>query len=156
MLSTTGRSKSPERRGATVVEFAMVAPVLFCLVFGIIEFGRFVMLHQVAITATREGARKAALATTTTTAQVDTIVRSRLAVGGVPSSFASDVAKTIITVTDSAGNDLPSTDLNTYLAAGAPITVDVQMSFAELTWLPGDYFGLASVNVSAATTMERE
>lgn len=48
-------------RGASMVEFALVAPLLFLLLFGIIEFG-VIMYDQVALrNASREGARQAAL-----------------------------------------------------------------------------------------------
>ena len=39
----------------------MVAPVLFLIVFGMIEFGRMVMVQQVITNASREGARVAVL-----------------------------------------------------------------------------------------------
>lgn len=44
-------------RGATLVEFAVVAPLLFLLLFGIIEFGRVVATFNAVNTAAREGAR---------------------------------------------------------------------------------------------------
>lgn len=130
-----------------MVEFAVVAPLLFLLVFGLIEFGRYVMLQQIAITSTREGSRKVALGTTTSDQQVDTVVRNYLAAGGVQGSVANDPTKVVVNVSPSDLDDI---------APGTPITVDLQISFAELTWLPGDFFGLASVNVSSSTTMERE
>ena len=46
-----------QRRGAAAVEFAIVAPVFFLLVFGMIEYGRMVMVQQVLTNASREGAR---------------------------------------------------------------------------------------------------
>ncbi len=46
-----------QRRGAAAVEFAIVAPVFFLLVFGMIEYGRMVMVEQVLTNASREGAR---------------------------------------------------------------------------------------------------
>ncbi len=49
------------RRGAAVVEFAVVAPVFFLLVFGMIEFGRAIMVQQILTNASREGARVAVL-----------------------------------------------------------------------------------------------
>jgi Flp pilus assembly protein TadG len=42
-----------------MVEFALVAPVFFLLLFGVIEGGRFVLYYQTLANATREGARYA-------------------------------------------------------------------------------------------------
>ena len=53
--SRTGRRS----RGQAMVEFALVAPMLFLLLFGIIEAGRFIFYYQTLSHATREGARYA-------------------------------------------------------------------------------------------------
>jgi Flp pilus assembly protein TadG len=51
-------------RGQSLVEFAMVVPILLLLVFAIIDFGRLLM-NQVTLTnAVREGARIAAVGAT--------------------------------------------------------------------------------------------
>lgn len=55
-LRTRGRSRST---GQALVEFALVAPVFFLLLFGIIEAGRFILYYQALNNATREGARYA-------------------------------------------------------------------------------------------------
>ena len=147
-MGTVRRHSRPKRRrGASVVEFAIVAPLLFLLMFGIIEFGRYMMIHQIAITATRNGCREATLGSTTSDQQVDTVVRNFLAAGGVPSSVAQDSDKVAVAISPSVPNARES---------GTPITVAVQMNFAELSWLPGDFFGLAVADVSSSTTMERE
>jgi len=49
------------QEGASAVEFALLAPVLFVLVFGIIGFGIAFMQVQTARGAVREGARAAAV-----------------------------------------------------------------------------------------------
>ena len=46
-------------RGQALVEFALVAPVFFLLLFGIIEAGRFIFYYEILNNATREGARYA-------------------------------------------------------------------------------------------------
>jgi Flp pilus assembly protein TadG len=46
-------------RGQALAEFALVAPLFFLLLFGIIEAGRFVFYTEVLANATREGARYA-------------------------------------------------------------------------------------------------
>jgi hypothetical protein len=55
---TTPRSKRC-RRGQALVEFALVAPLFFLLLFAIIDFGRYVYYVQVLNNAAREGARYA-------------------------------------------------------------------------------------------------
>ena len=52
---------SRDDRGAAAVEFALIAPLLILLVFGIIEFGRVWSARNVYISAAREGARVAAV-----------------------------------------------------------------------------------------------
>ncbi len=46
-------------RGQAMVEFALVAPLFFLLLFGIIEAGRFIFYYETLSNATREGARYA-------------------------------------------------------------------------------------------------
>jgi len=53
--------KRHDQRGAAAVEFAIIAPVLFMLVFGIIEFGLAWSQKNVFVGAAREGARFAAV-----------------------------------------------------------------------------------------------
>lgn len=48
-----------QRRGQALVEFALVAPIFFFLLFGIIEGGRFILYYETLNNATREGARYA-------------------------------------------------------------------------------------------------
>ncbi|TWT85611.1 TadE-like protein [Posidoniimonas polymericola] len=56
------RGSALRRRGTSVVEFALTAPVLFALVFAAVEFGRAnMLLHTTAIAAT-EGARRGIIA----------------------------------------------------------------------------------------------
>jgi TadE-like protein len=46
-------------RGQAMVEFALVAPIFFLMVFAIIEGGRFILYYQTLNNAVREGARYA-------------------------------------------------------------------------------------------------
>lgn len=53
---------SPRRRRSraqAMVEFALVAPLFFLFLFGIIEAGRFIYYYEMLNNATREGARYA-------------------------------------------------------------------------------------------------
>jgi Flp pilus assembly protein TadG len=61
----TNLSRSSTRRrsqeGAAAVEFALIASLLFLVLFGIIEFGRLFSELEVLNSAAREGARAAAV-----------------------------------------------------------------------------------------------
>lgn len=50
-------SKTASRRGATTVEFAICLPILFSVLFGLLEFARVTQLQQAARLAAFEGAR---------------------------------------------------------------------------------------------------
>lgn len=63
-----GRPEWSER-GAALVEFALVLPILLTLVFGIIEYGRAYEVKVQLTGAVREGARALALGKTTTEAK---------------------------------------------------------------------------------------
>lgn len=52
-----GACRGTHRRGQALTEFALVIPLLLLLIFGIIEFGRFIYAYEVLNNATREGAR---------------------------------------------------------------------------------------------------
>ena len=56
-----------DERGAALVEFALVLPVLVMFVFGIVEFGRGYNAKIELASAVREGARYVALGGTTAT-----------------------------------------------------------------------------------------
>src|SRR3954452_10155483 len=70
------------RRAAAAVEFAVVAPVFLLLVFGMIEYGRMVMVQQIITNASREGARTAVL-DGSTTSSVQTAVNNYLTAGSI-------------------------------------------------------------------------
>jgi hypothetical protein len=62
------RRRAGGERGATLVEFALISPLLFLIVFGTIEFG-FLFLQNLDVrSGTREGARLAAVNGTNSTA----------------------------------------------------------------------------------------
>jgi Flp pilus assembly protein TadG len=57
-----GRSRhreGPKRWGQALVEFAIVAPIFFLILFAIIDFGRYVYYVQILNNAAREGTRYA-------------------------------------------------------------------------------------------------
>jgi Flp pilus assembly protein TadG len=47
-----------DKKGQSIIEFALVLPVLLLVLFGITEFGRAIMVTNILNTAAREGARE--------------------------------------------------------------------------------------------------
>ena len=128
-----------KRLGAAAVEFAVVAPLFFLLVFGMVEFGRMVMIQQVITNASREGARKAVL-DGATSSNVKSSVVTYMSNGGVT------IATSNVTVNPTD----PST-----ATAGSPVTVTVSVPFSQVSWLPSPMF-LGSRQMTASTVMRRE
>ena len=134
-----------QRRGASLVEFAALAPVLFFFVFGIIEFGRLVMVQQAMTNAAREGSREASLITTLNSQDADT--KARIVMQSVM-AYATDTQKVRITVSPANMANVPS---------GTPMGVDIEVNFSDVSWLPGSILGLAGNPVlRAEATQERE
>ena len=74
--------------GASAVEFALIAPLLFMLLFGIIGFGLAFLRVQSIRTAVREGGRVAAVGAPVATTQQKTISASS---GYIPSDQSGQV-----------------------------------------------------------------
>lgn len=53
------RARGDRDRGASLIEFALVAPLLFLLIFGVIEFARVIHGFSTVWSVAREGARYA-------------------------------------------------------------------------------------------------
>jgi Flp pilus assembly protein TadG len=138
-LHQPGRSGRGKRRGAAAVEFALVAPLFFLLIFGMVEFGRMVMIQQVITNASREGARKAVL-DGATSASVKSAVVTYMANGGVTISTSN----VTLSPTDPASAE-----------AGDPITVTISIPFTQVSWLPSPMF-LGNRQMFASTVMRRE
>ena len=109
-----------------MVEFALVAPMFFLLLFGIIEAGRFIFYYETLNNAKREGARYA-------------IVNGANTLGcptGPPAPGS--------TACDAAGNNVRTRVRNAAFGVLSPITVDP-------VWLPDNGRG-STVTVSATFT----
>ncbi len=107
-----------QRNGATVVEFAIVAPVLFTVIFGSIEFGRALMTTQSLEEAARSGCRVAVLQGATTT-EIETEIDRILGPAGI---------------TNRSVQVLPTN--YTSSARWTPVTVTVSANYNDMSWLP--------------------
>jgi Flp pilus assembly protein TadG len=82
-------SKLKCQRGGAAVEFALTAPLLFAVLFGIGDFGVAMFKKEVLTNAAREGARYGIVLTVPrkTTAQIQTVVKSYLTSGSITSGY---------------------------------------------------------------------
>lgn len=120
-----------------MVEFAIVAPIFFLVVLGIIEFGRMAMVQQVITNAAREGARVGIL-DDSTYATVDNKVRQYLNAAALKGGKV-DVSPN---PPSSAGFD-------------QPVTVTVSIPFDDVSWLPAPFF-IKNTTLTAEAVMRRE
>ncbi|NQT13445.1 MAG: pilus assembly protein [Planctomycetes bacterium] len=125
------------RRAAAAVEFAVVAPLFFLLVFGMVEYGRMVMVQQVITNGSREGARIAVL-DGATSAEVVSAVDTYLASASLSGAEVS------------VSPDPPSS-----AGYGEAVTVAVSIGFDQVSWLPSPMY-LGGNTMSATTVMRRE
>lgn len=91
-----------QERGAAIVEFALVVPILFLLVWGIISFSRAYQRLNALTSSLREGARVGSTLANPTagTTQIKTAVRSFSVAFGYP------VDTSRVTVDASSGYDV--------------------------------------------------
>src|SRR6476619_406956 len=73
---------STKRSGTAAVEMAFVAPILFALIFGSIDFGRAMMVANLLTNTCREGARLATLPNVTYS-DITTQINSQLTSQGI-------------------------------------------------------------------------
>lgn len=109
------------RRGNATVEFAVVAPIMILMVFGIIEFGRVMLAQQVLTNSSRVGARLASMPnqTSATVTQAAQEYADGASVPGVTVTITPD----------------PTSAL-----AGDLVTVNVSVPFNDVSWLPSPFF----------------
>lgn len=69
-----GKSFESGERGATLVEFAIALSVFLVAMFGVIEFGRAIWVHNALADAARRGARYAVLHSASDAAAVKNVV----------------------------------------------------------------------------------
>jgi Flp pilus assembly protein TadG len=132
------KNRVRSERGAELIEFALVFPLLLLLVLGMVDFGFLFQRYEVLTNAAREGARMAALADKYTQTDVTNRVQAYLTSGGVPwTKTTLSVSLSDQTITTSDGTKLAAKQVtvaytNAYLFIG-PIA---QMFGGSFTTVP--------------------
>lgn len=122
------------RKGQSMVEFAMILPVILLILMGIVEFGRFYNAWLMVSHASREGARMASLGATTLQVEerVDTVMA------------AYDTARIVVEVSPSGTH-----------SRGDMVTVTVTYDMDPLTPFIGAITG-GTVHLNTETVMRTE
>jgi Flp pilus assembly protein TadG len=138
-IGTTNRRVEPRdrRRGTTTVEFAVVAPVFFLFVLGVIEIGQAMMVQTVMTNAAQLGARAGAL-NGAQNSDVSTTVNNYLANAGISGATSTPT---------------PSPPSSAY--PGQNIQVTVTLPFSNVSWLPLPSY-LGDTTLSATAIVQRE
>ena len=138
MIKPPGFRKRTARRGAAIVEFALIAPVFFALILGIIEFGRMLMVEQILINAAREGARASTLSGETD-AQVTSVVSTFMS-----NSRISGYTQTL------------SPTLASSPASGTALTLTVSVPCQTVSWLGGStWFNGTTLSQSVVSVVKQ-
>ena len=134
-----------DERGAVVIEFAFVLPMLVLLLVGMIDFGFLFVRYETLTNAAREGARIASM-TNYNTAQVQARVASYLASAGMTATPATTVAP--VSIATSAGGPV---------APGVQVTVSYPHNYLFFSPIAG-LFGnnMTSTTLTASTTMRTQ
>jgi len=122
LLPLTHSRRRCARNGASAVEFALVAPIFFTMILGMIEVGRAFMTVHLLTDAARVGCRVGVIEGKTNS-DVKSAVNSHLSAQGITGD----------TVTIDVNG--PAGDVAT-AQAGDQITVIVSISSSQVTWLP--------------------
>ena len=119
-----------QQKGQSIVEFALLLPVLLFIIFGLLDMGRAVYTYTVLASAAHEGARQAVIVDNTDQVVVNAALQRAVAVN----LLASEV--------QIVGTRQP----------GTQVTVIVSHPFAPVTPLISNVVG-HSLALSAAATM---
>jgi Flp pilus assembly protein TadG len=130
-----------DERGAAVVEFALILPVLVLFVFGIVEFGRAYSARIQLTAAVREGARAGALggdvaAATRAGAPGLTATDISVIYNATPGSTCTPVGSstTVTTATTVVGSTTTTTIPTATVTATYPFKYDIPL-FRSGTWM---------------------
>jgi Flp pilus assembly protein TadG len=133
------RPRTALRRGAALVEFALLLPLMLVLLVGAWEAGRTIEINLILSNAAREGARQAAGGATSS--QVQQTVINYLQNAGLPTT------NVVVTVNDLThpGDPSSATQLD-------QIQVTVTIPFKDVRWSTLTLVTSPSTQLSASST----
>lgn len=152
---TASRRHRTLRRGSTIVETALVLPFILLLLFGILEYGRYLMIQHVVNNAAREGCRYALAHTQPITISSTTTGNTTTDVTNKVSSFLAGLSLSSqnvqVYMSDSVGNN---TGVWTNTKFGQYICVQITGNFNVIT--PTLLFMPGTIPVTVRAVMRSE
>jgi Flp pilus assembly protein TadG len=136
-----------DEQGATVVEFALVTPVLMLCLAVCFDFARAVNAYTTVANAAREGVRYAAITAGATSLSVRNYLSTRVApLDPAPPAMVVTLASPVRT-DPSWSSDAPAPER---------FTVTVTYTWHSSTWLIGRFFAAASGSPTFASSSSME
>ena len=132
--------QSPVRQGASTVEMAIVAPVLFAIIFGLFEIAYGYMVHHLIQDAARQGCRVAVCYGETNTdvsAKVNSLLQAEHISGSTTKIMVNNAVANVSTA-----------------KAGDLVTVQITVPAANVSFFP--VTGYLKGQLSALCTMRRD
>ena len=139
------RRRSPRRRGVALLEAALVLPMLLVLIFGSIDLGYAFFVKHTLQGASREGARRAAVADSN--AEVQAAVDEALKGAGL-----KNIRRTVQILRTSNGS---ATNVAT-IGEGNSITVEVKADWSQFSAFITPITGIHLGQISGRCVMRRE
>ncbi len=133
------RLQQTRRKGASTVEFAIVAPIFFLVVLSLIQFAGLLMSQNVLTAAAREGGRVASLPSTLSTNTVIAAAKDCALRGGIAANAVT------VNVSPAVLNNLET---------GDELRISVSAPISDMTW----FWAIVSPNgnLTAELTYHKE
>ena len=147
--------KHDNDRGAAIVEFALVIPLIALMALALFDGGRAVIYYTELTNASRVGARVAMVNQSASTACGGAVDTYKCAAAGIATSTGID-ATTIpnAVFTDRDGNAVDPTDTACKVYGSCSATVSASYDFSSVTPIVSSIIG--PITLSASTTMAIE
>ena len=141
------RALTHRRRGDAIVEFAILAPTLVLILFGVLELGRVVDAWLVVHNAAREGARAGVLVyPDSASLNAAQSAATKYLNAGLGSTIRSDIA----------GISTPAVWFATNVSTNDTVEVSTAADVQLYTPLFQTLLGSSTVHVSATASMRRQ
>lgn len=133
------KSEKYQQRGVAAVEFAIIATVLFIVLFGILEFGRLFYIFNSVQEVTRRAAREAVVRGHTKADQDEAINLALFGAGSLPAGAIINTSKVKIEYLNRAMGPIatpPADNIEECLTASTSCIAFVRVSITDVTYDP--------------------